>query len=164
MHHVELVAEPDGTTAARQHTILPLVIRSPKQWLIKKADPIASLGRAAAWPNGIASAMRCCLGGWADPRLHDLGPKWCKEVTTYHNNGNEVRRGNWRRAACEESANRTAWYTKCKTRGAPTNQPTCIGDSKLSCPVEYACRTPVYLVNGQLSSSPSSVVPVKQFS
>jgi len=154
MHHVELVAEPEGRPENRQHTMLPLVVRSPKQWLMKKAEPQSAADSSTAsapWPNGIATAMRCCLAGWADPQWHGLGAGWCTSARR-------------RRALCEESAKRTAWYTQCRARGDATLQPSCHGENGRSCPVQYACRTPVYSVNGTLSSSPTELLPVKMFS
>ena len=37
MHAVLLIKEPAGAQAQRQDMLLPLVVRSPKQWLLKKA-------------------------------------------------------------------------------------------------------------------------------
>ena len=112
MPHVQIVGEDSGAPT----TTLPFVIRSPGQWLVKKAAPAPS-PVVDPWPNGIAKPLRCCIAGWADPYLQGLGKAWCRM------RGKQA--GEDRRVLCERSAQRTSWYTQCRPRGSPTIQPTC---------------------------------------
>ena len=156
MHHVQIVGEAAGAPT----TTLPFVIRSPGQWLVKKAAPAPS-PVVDPWPNGIAKPLRCCIAGWADPYLRGLGKAWCRM------RGKQA--GEDRRVLCERSAQRTSWYTQCRPRGSPTIQPTCRGTTpettvgNLACPLMFACRSPMYLFNGSLSGSPDAKIAVSHF-
>ena len=145
-----------------------MLIKEPKQWVLKKSITAATrpLGgaRGAAEGTGVAKAtgmaaqppplplagikpaVRCCLGGWADPMPHHiLGNSWCKAHRAH--GGLDVM-GRNRTAHCAESARRTAWYTRClPTTASPLQQRSCSGASKLSCPVYFACRGPIYNIS-----------------
>ena len=165
MKLVGLVKEP--SRAAR---LLPLMIKEPKQWLLKKAaTTTASAGSPAVASTSVTSvtsgprslegmkpAVRCCLAGWADPMPHQiLGKAWCSKFGQVSSRLDAV--GVNRSADCAASARRRAWYTECLPRGHPLQQRACSAASKTSCPVYFACRGPIYEVGGQLSGAPDKI-------
>ena len=156
MKLVSLVQEP-----TRAEQLLPLLIKEPRQWLLRKAVSTAMKPSATRSLSRMKVPVRCCLSGWADPRAHDLGRAWCSSFGTPSSRLDSL--GVNRSADCAASTERTAWYTKCLPRRHALQQSSCSRASKRACPVYFACRGAIYLVNGQLSSAADHVAPVGGF-
>ena len=166
MKLVGLVKEP-----SRPARLLPLMIKEPRQWLLKKtaAPAAASAAASAAVPisavrslEGMKPPVRCCLAGWADPMPHQiLGEAWCNKFGRVSSRLDAV--GVNRSADCAASARRRAWYTECLPQGHPLQQRACSAASKTSCPVYFACRGPIYQVSGQLSGAPDKLTKAGGF-
>ena len=156
MKLVSLVQEP-----TRAEQLLPLLIKEPRQWLLRKAVSTAMKPSATRSLARMKVPVRCCLSGWADPRAHDLGRAWCSSFGTPSSRLDSL--GVNRSADCAASTERTAWYTKCLPRRHALQQSSCSRASKRACPVYFACRAAIYLVNGQLSSAADHIAPVGGF-
>ena len=96
------------------HLLLPLLIKEPRQWLLRKAVSTAMKPSATRSLSRMKVPVRCCLSGWADPRAHDLGRAWCSSFGTPSSRLDSL--GVNRSADCAASTERTAWYTKCLPR------------------------------------------------
>ena len=164
--------------------VLPLILRSG-QWMIKRRASSAAKRRASSAASSAASAetaaglagagvqaghlsgwsgdeppplVQCCIGDWADPLVHTIGRPWCAGSPE-------------RTAKCEVSRRRSAWYTTCAPRAAPLGQPSCYPPGRPrfvgvpACPFEFGCRralaTPLYSVNGTLSTRRDALVPLR---